>query len=66
MHRRSVLKALAALPAASLAAPAFAQSYPDRSIRLIVPYLAGGATDVAARSWAEKVHAAVRQPATSR
>jgi tripartite-type tricarboxylate transporter receptor subunit TctC len=55
MHRRSVLKALAALPATGFAAPSFAQSYPDRAIKLIVPYLAGGATDVGARVVAERM-----------
>ena len=62
MHRRSVLKALAALPAANLAAPAFAQTYPDRAIKLIVPYLAGGATDVGARVVAERMSKGLGQP----
>jgi tripartite-type tricarboxylate transporter receptor subunit TctC len=62
MHRRSVLKALAALPAAGLAAPSFAQSYPDRAIKLIVPYLAGGATDVGARVVAERMSKGLGQP----
>src|ERR1043166_1568911 len=53
LHRRSVLKALAALP--GLAAPAFAQTWPDRPIKLIVPYLAGGSTDVGARVVAERM-----------
>jgi tripartite-type tricarboxylate transporter receptor subunit TctC len=61
MHRRSVLKALAALPA-SLAAPAFAQNYPDRPIKLIVPYLAGGATDVGARVVADRIAKGLGQP----
>ena len=55
IHRRSILKALAALPAAGFAAPALAQSYPDRPIKLIVPYLAGGSTDVGARVVAERM-----------
>ena len=62
MHRRSVLKALAALPASGLAAPAFAQTYPDRAIKLIVPYLAGGATDVGARVVAERMAKGLGQP----
>jgi len=62
LHRRSVLKALAALPAAGFAAPSFAQSYPDRAIKLIVPYLAGGATDVGARVVAERMSKGLGQP----
>ena len=54
MHRRNLLKyGLASLSAAALPAPALA--YPDRNIRMIVPFSAGGATDVAARLWAEKM-----------
>jgi tripartite-type tricarboxylate transporter receptor subunit TctC len=45
---------LAALSLA-IAVPAFAQQYPNRPIRLIVPYPAGGATDVVARIVAEKM-----------
>jgi tripartite-type tricarboxylate transporter receptor subunit TctC len=62
LHRRSVLKALAALPAASFASPASAQNYPDRAIKLIVPYLAGGATDVGARVVAERMAKGLGQP----
>lgn len=54
MHRRQLLKyGLATVSAAALPAPALA--YPDKNIRLIVPFSAGGATDVAARLWAEKM-----------
>jgi tripartite-type tricarboxylate transporter receptor subunit TctC len=60
IHRRSILQAIAALPAASL--PAFAQTYPDRPIRMIVPYLAGGATDVGARAIAERMAKGLGQP----
>ena len=62
MHRRSLLKALAAIPAAGFAAPSFAQTYPDRPIKLIVPYLAGGATDVGARVVAERMAKGLGQP----
>lgn len=46
--RRSLLQSLAAAPA--FAAAARAQSFPDRPIRIVVPYSAGGGTDVTARA----------------
>jgi len=52
MHRRSLLS----LAALSLAAPfAAAQSYPAKPVRLVVPFPAGGATDLLARSLAQRV-----------
>ena len=54
MNRRDVIKyGLASLAAATLPLPAFA--YPDRPIRLIVPFSPGGATDVVGRIWADKM-----------
>ena len=50
--KRRVFLAAAAL---SRFAPAFAQSFPDHPIRLIVPWAPGGVNDAAARPWAEKV-----------
>ena len=55
MNRRNLLKsALASLSAAAWPI-SNAHAYPDRTIRLIVPFSPGGATDVAARLWAEKM-----------
>ena len=44
------------------AAPAIAQSYPSRPIRLIVPYPAGGGTDIVARVVGQKLHESLGQP----
>ncbi len=54
--RRDILKLLGSA-AAPLAFPdaAAAQSYPDRPIRLIVPFPPGGADDSLARPWADRI-----------
>lgn len=62
MHS-SIRAVLAILALTSVSPPALAQSaYPSRSIRLIVPYPAGGATDVVARVVAEKMSESLGQP----
>ena len=56
MRRRDLLKfGLAALSAPALPRAAFAQTYPDRAIRLIVPFPPGGAYDTIGRPWAERI-----------
>jgi tripartite-type tricarboxylate transporter receptor subunit TctC len=55
-------RALAALALASLAAPAFAQTFPTRPIRLVIPFPAGGPTDVYARFYAERMTRELGQP----
>jgi tripartite-type tricarboxylate transporter receptor subunit TctC len=54
--RRDILKLLGAA-AAPLVLPdiAAAQSYPDRPIRLVVPFPPGGAYDSLGRPWAERI-----------
>ncbi len=66
MHRRGLILGLAAAP---LAAPALAVrraraqgSYPDRPIRVIVPFPAGGGTDTWARLVAEGMQPELGQP----
>ena len=44
------------------AAPAQAQTYPDRPIKLIIPFAAGGAVDSLARVLGAKLHDSFRQP----
>ncbi len=58
MRRRTLLAAgLAALPAAALA-----QGFPARPIRLVIPFAAGGPTDIVARLLAERMAARLGQP----
>jgi tripartite-type tricarboxylate transporter receptor subunit TctC len=47
--------ALAALAATALATPATAQTYPDKPIRMIIAFAAGGPTDVVGRLLAPRV-----------
>jgi len=54
-------KALAVLASAAAAWPALAQDLPDRTIRLIVPFAAGGGVDVLARSFAVELGKAVNR-----
>jgi tripartite-type tricarboxylate transporter receptor subunit TctC len=56
------VRALAAIAAALLATGAFAQAYPAKSVRVIVPFPPGGSADAASRSMAEKLAAMWGQP----
>src|SRR5262245_57530260 len=65
--RRAVLIAATVLGATSLAAhdvlaQADATPFPDHTVRIIVPFPAGGATDVIARALAERMSASWKQP----
>src|SRR3954454_21576733 len=59
MARRALLATLAAL---AFAAPAFAQSYPSRVIKLIVPFTAGSPNDVMARLLTQNLAPRLGQP----
>src|SRR6187455_884325 len=57
MNRRAFLnRSLTTLAAMTLPLPALA-SFPERPIKLIVPFSPGGATDVVGRLWAERMKA---------
>jgi len=57
MNRRDVLGLMVSVSAAALAPRAVLAEgkYPDRPIRLIVPFSPGGVVDVIGRQWAEKM-----------
>ena len=58
LRRHLTVAALCGLAAFSAAA----QSYPDKPITLIVPWAAGGSTDILARALAEKLSKSLGQP----
>jgi tripartite-type tricarboxylate transporter receptor subunit TctC len=62
VHRRGALQALAGATAA-LYLPAFAQdAWPTKPIRVVVPFVAGGAIDVAVRAMTDKAASFLGQP----
>jgi tripartite-type tricarboxylate transporter receptor subunit TctC len=59
LYRRSVLAGVAALSASP---KAFAQAYPDKPIKIVVPFAAGSATDLTARGLGAKLQEILKQP----
>jgi len=57
-----ILRCLATLLLSALLAPAQAQTWPAKPIRLIVPYAVGQGTDIAARYLADEMAKELKQP----
>ncbi|WP_304306778.1 tripartite tricarboxylate transporter substrate binding protein [Pseudacidovorax intermedius] len=65
MKLRSLLRAIACLPLGlglATALPTRAENYPDRTIRMIVPYTPGGSIDTVGRLVAEQLQRLLGQP----
>jgi len=60
--RRAALSVLATAGLATLAPQAFAQAFPNKPIRLVVPYAPGGATDIIGRAAAAELTRLLGQP----
>ena len=56
-----ILTGAALILGACLSGAAISQSFPEKKVTLVVPYPAGGATDVIGRMIAEKLHARWKQ-----
>ena len=61
LTRREWLAASASILGALAVRPAFAQDYPSKPVKMIVPYAAGGATDTLARLVATRLDQELRQ-----
>ena len=61
MKIRTLLKLIALGLALASSATAFAQGYPARPVRMVVPFPAGSATDLAARVMAQQLQSALGQ-----
>ncbi len=59
--RRALLAGMAAAAVLGMTGPVLAQDYPNKVIKLVVPYPPGGATDVIGRVMAQKLSVALGQ-----
>lgn len=59
---RTISKLLAVFAAVTWAATALAQDFPNKPIKIVVPYAPGGTTDVLARFLGQRMSASIGQP----
>ncbi|HZQ63519.1 MAG TPA: tripartite tricarboxylate transporter substrate binding protein [Casimicrobiaceae bacterium] len=59
---RQLIRCIGMLVAATLASGALAQDYPNRPVKIIVPFAAGGPADIYARFIGQKLQDAMGQP----
>ena len=62
MNRKQFIATALGLAALVVLAPASAQTFPDKPVRLVVPFPPGGATDALARLMGEKLSERWKQP----
>ena len=62
MKRRQVLGGFAATALGAVSPAVFAQNYPTKPIRIIVPYAAGGSPDTVARILVQQLGTLLGQP----